>query len=62
MQELPRAVKSFAPAALTDASSLGLSNSHSGTREAMAMAKNHIYQAKILVFDRWSAKHRLVVT
>lgn len=62
MHGLPGAVRSFPPVALADASSHGFSNSHSSTRQAMAMAKNNMYQAKILLFDRWSTKHRLTVT
>lgn len=62
MQGLPGAVKSFPSAALTDTSPHEFSNSHRGTRQAMAMAKNHMYPAKIPIVDRWSAKHRLIVT
>lgn len=49
MQGLRGAVRSFPPAALTDASSHGFSNSRLATRQAMAMAKNDMYQAKIPV-------------
>lgn len=62
MQGLPGAVKSFPPVALTDTDFCGFSRGHSGTRQATAMAKNHMYQDKIPGFDRWSAKTRLITT
>lgn len=62
MQGLPGTVKSFPPVTLAETDLHGFSTGHSGTRQATAMAKNHVYQTKIPSFDRRSAKTRLITT